>query len=131
MQETTLISNSKRTTLHQGALRWVGQVPADEAETPKPGSRDGPAYFAMLMLFGSWPFIKTNFCSEVCCVVSGSCEIRTRVFRAALPRAPRLAVTQSRTAPHLVFNLRKVFLCLITFCAISCKDISFSLYLLG
>ena len=53
MQEATLISNSMRTTLPPGVLRWVGRDLADEAKRPKPGSRDGPAYFAILALFGS------------------------------------------------------------------------------
>ena len=92
MQGATLISNSTRITPLQRELRWVGRVLAVEAKGPKPGSRDGPAYFAILTLFGSWPFVKTNFCPEVCYVVSGSCKIRTRVFRAILPGAPWLAV---------------------------------------
>ena len=75
-----------RTTSPSGALRWVGRALADEAKRPKPGSRDGPAYFATLKLFGLCPFVKSNFCLEVCCVVPGSCEIRTRVFRADLAR---------------------------------------------
>ena len=69
-----------------------GRVVAEEAKMPKPGSRDGPAYFATLMLFGSWLLVKTNSFSEVCCIVSSSCEIRTRIFRAALLRLPRLPV---------------------------------------
>ena len=57
MQEATLISNSIRTTPPPGALRWVGRVLADEAKRPKPGSWDGPAYFDILTLFGSSPFV--------------------------------------------------------------------------
>ena len=53
MQGATLISNSRRTTSSPGALRWVGRVLFDEAKRPKPESRDGSAYFAILTLFGS------------------------------------------------------------------------------
>ena len=47
----TLISNSRRTTPPSGALRWVGRVLVDGTKRPKPESRDGPAYFAVLTLF--------------------------------------------------------------------------------
>ena len=53
MQRTTLISNSRGITSPPGALRWVGRVLFDEAKRPKPESRDGSAYFAILTLFGS------------------------------------------------------------------------------
>ena len=53
MQGATLISNSRRTTPPPGALRWMGRVLVDEAKRPKPESRDGPAYFAILTLFKS------------------------------------------------------------------------------
>ena len=36
--------------LRGAALGWTSL--ADEAIGPKPGSRDGPAYFAILTLFG-------------------------------------------------------------------------------
>ena len=81
---TTSISNSMSTTSPPGATRWVGRVLADEANRPKPGSRDGPAYFAVLTLFGSWPFVKTNFRLDLSCVVSGAYGIQTRVFRGGL-----------------------------------------------
>ena len=48
MQGATLISNSRRTMSPPGALRWVGRVLVDEAKRPKPESRDGSAYFAIL-----------------------------------------------------------------------------------
>ena len=56
MQGATLISNSRRTTPPPGAQRWVGRVLADEPKRPKPESKDGPAYFAILT-FGSRFFV--------------------------------------------------------------------------
>ena len=53
MQGAALISHSTRTTSHPGALSWVGQVLVDEAEKPKPESRIGPTYFAILTFLGS------------------------------------------------------------------------------
>ena len=45
---------------------------------PKHGSRDGPAYFAILMFRSS--LVKINFCPDVCCVVCGFCGFQTQVF---------------------------------------------------
>ena len=52
MQGATLISNSRRTTSPTGAPCWMGRVLFDEAKKPKPESRDGSAYFAILTLLG-------------------------------------------------------------------------------
>ena len=95
---TTLISNSMRTTSPPG--RCAGW---DESllMRPKPGSRDCPAYFAVLTLFESWPFVKSDFCSKVCCVVSSSSEIRSLVFRNA-PRARRGLLTCNHVL-HFIF----------------------------
>ena len=118
MQGATLISSSMHPTLPSGAQCCMGWVLFDEAKRPKPGSRDGPAYFAILTLPGLWLFVKANFCPEVCCVASGFCKLQTGVFWAPLSRIPGLAIMytcchERLKTPHLVSNHWKVFLCLI------------------
>ena len=53
IQGAMLICNSMLTTPAPGAPRWAGRVLADEAKRPKPGSRNGFAYFDTLTLFES------------------------------------------------------------------------------
>ena len=124
MQGATLISNSRLTTPPAGALRWVGRVLVDEAKRPKPESRDGPAYFAMLTLFGSWLFEKLIFARRYvasCLVPVGfepeSFELLFRACRDMLWRNHLLPRMPQKL--HLVYNHWKVFLCVISFCVIN------------
>ena len=44
--------------------------------------------------------VKNNFCSKMCCVMSGSCGIRTRVFKADLFARP-VQLTCGRMLPTM------------------------------
>ena len=68
---------------------------------------------------------KNSFLSGICRVVSGSCKLRTRDLSSCSSThagACYHLITychECLKTPHLVYNHRKLFLCLITFCVIN------------